>query len=211
MGFIHPRWWLQDFFPSTVTLIDPMYTTPFWQQVGDFPWGDNGDSYFGDASKLLTLPNGFLGIHPRKFFHGTYKSPRFSFGKSSEPNLHFWVPAMNFQGCTQNGPNNKPRWFTSHQTSTFGCCSCSDFQKACYPGRAAILSWWLQKRYLLWRYSRTLPNSLGVLYCNERYVDLQEHDISFSWRNLVYQLSPTSLLFLKKVTTSIPGVYTHTA
>ena len=98
MGFIHPRWWLQDFFPSTVTPFDPMYTTPFWQQVGDFPWGDNGDSYFRDASKLLTLPKmDFWDASPPKIFlAGTWKSPRFFFGKSSEPNLHFWGASDEF-------------------------------------------------------------------------------------------------------------------
>ena len=176
-----------------------------------FRRGDNGDSYFGDASKLLTFQNGFLGIHPRKLTAGTWKSPRFFSENHLNQTFILWVPWMNFQGNTQNGPTKKPRWFTSHQTSTFGCCSCSDFQKVCYPGRAAILSWVAEGSAICCGDTpENLPNSLGVLYCNKDTLTTRSMIYLFHGETSFINFHLPHCFFLKQVTTSIPGVYTHT-
>jgi len=131
------------------------------------------------ASKLLT-PQMDAGNTPPKIIPaGTWKSPRFL--KENHLNQTFMTlgaMSIDFQGCTQNGPTTNPGDLHHIKPPLSVCCSCSDFQKVCYPGRAAILSWWLKEaRYLLWRYSRKPPKQLGCIVLKKRYVDHQEHDI----------------------------------
>ena len=189
---------------------------PVLHQVRDFDEVIMATVLFGDASKLLTLQNGFLGCStPENFSGWNLEITRFK-GKSSEPNLHFWGASDEFSRVYSKWCHNKPRWFTSHQTSTFGeNCSCSDFQTVCYPGMAAILSWWLKEaRYLLWRYSRK-PSQTAWVYCYWKKKICWPPEawyISFSWRNLVYQLSPTSLFFSEeRYNLNTRSLHTHTA
>ena len=121
---------------------------------------------------------------------------------------------VNFQGCTQNGPTKNPGDLHHMKPPLSVKTAPARTSRRCaiLPGSHLGLGWLKEARYLLWRYSRKPPKQLGCIVLKKKICwPSGGWYISFSWRNLVYQLSPTSLFFSEEsYNLKTRSLHTHT-
>ena len=203
---------------------------------------------FWGCFKVIDLPNGFLGIHPRKFFRlepGNH--PDLKENHLNQTFMTLGAMLINFQGCTQNGPTKKTQVIHITSNLHFRNAAPARTSRRCAilaghhlilvaEGRALFvveihprnLTWNLKIMVSKWtflfqgltfrfhvKFRGCTPkiSQTAWVYCIEKkdMLTTQEDDIYlFHGETSLINFHLPHCFFLKKVTTSIPGVYTHT-